>query len=242
MFDSSGERLTPTHARKGNLRYRYYVSHTLVLGRPRADVASKRWRIPAVELECAVLGALISFLDNRSELSSIFRLGRLVPVKAAEVLREATALSMSLSGDDLAQLRKAMQTYVTRVEIADTTIAITLNLTALHDAVRLPALKTDELACHTIIAPVRVTKRGVEQRLVIGGDVITSVQRDETLVKASPVPTRGSRTFGLGASATFRNSPRAKSFHGHTCRRTCRSPSSRRGSCKGSSQVNSRPI
>ena len=49
---------------------------------------------------------------------------------------------------------------------------------------RTPALKTDELASHTIIAPVRVTKRGVEQRLVIGGDVITSVQRDETLVKA----------------------------------------------------------
>ena len=184
MFDSSGERLTPTHARKGNLRYRYYVSHTLVLGRPRADIASKRWRIPAVELENAVLGALTSFLDDQSELSSILRLGRLAPAKAAEVLREATALSLSLSGDDLAQLRKAMQTYVTHVEIADTTIAITLNLAALHDAFRLPTPKSEEPATHTIVAPVRVTKRGVEQKLIIGGEVSARVQRDETLIKA----------------------------------------------------------
>ena len=95
-----------------------------------------------------------------------------------------TDLSLSLSGDDLAQLRKAMQTYVTRVEIADTTIAITLNLAALRDGFRLPAPKSEDPTTHTLIAPVRVTKRGVEQKLVIGGEAITQVRRDETLVRA----------------------------------------------------------
>ena len=85
---------------------------------------------------------------------------------------------------DLSQLRKALQTYVTRVEIADTTIAVTLSLTELHHVLRLPTVKSDGPQTHTIVTLVRVTKRGVEQRLVLGGGVITAVNRDETLVKA----------------------------------------------------------
>jgi site-specific DNA recombinase len=184
VFDSSGERLTPTHSRRASLRYRYYVSQTLVIGRPRSDVASKRWRIPAIELENAVRAALTSFLDDQSELTSIFQLGHMTPVEATAVLEAATSLSLSLSKLDLTQLRKALQTYVTRVEIADTTIAVTLNFAELHHVLRLPAIKSDEPQTHTIVTPVRVTKRGVEQRLVIGGGVMTPVKRDETLVKA----------------------------------------------------------
>ena len=184
VFDSSGERLTPTHSRRASLRYRYYVSQTLVIGRPRSDVASKRWRIPAIELENAVLAALVAFLDDQSELTSIFQLGRMAPADATAVLEAATSLSLSLGEMDLTQLRKALQTYVTRVEIADTTIAVTLSLTELHHVLRLPAVKSDGPQTHTIVTPVRVTKRGVEQRLVIGGGVMTAVKRDETLVKA----------------------------------------------------------
>ena len=184
VFDSSGERLTPTHSRRASLRYRYYVSQTLVIGRPSSDVASKRWRIPAIELENAVLATLVAFLDDQSELTSIFQLGRMAPADATAVLEAATSLSLSLGEMDLTQLRKALQTYVTRVEIADTTIAVTLSLTELHHALRLPAVKSDGPQTHTIVTPVRVTKRGVEQRLVIGGAVMTPVKRDETLVKA----------------------------------------------------------
>ena len=184
VFDSSGERLTPTHSRRASLRYRYYVSQTLVIGRPRSDVASKRWRIPAIELENAVLARLVAFLDDQSELTSIFQLGRMAPADATAVLEAATSLSLSLGEMDLTQLRKALQTYVTRVEIADTTIAVTLSLTELHHVLRLPAVKSNGRQTHTIVTSVHVTKRGVEQRLVIGRGVMTPVKRDETLVKA----------------------------------------------------------
>ena len=184
VFDSSGERLTPTHSRRASLRYRYYVSQTLVIGRPRSDVASKRWRIPAIELENAVLAKLVAFLDDQSELTSIFQLGRMAPADATAVLEAATSLSLSLGEMDLTQLRKALQTYVTRVEIADTTIAVTLSLTELHHVLRLPAVKSNGRQTHTIVTSVHVTKRGVEQRLVIGRGVMTPVKRDETLVKA----------------------------------------------------------
>jgi len=184
VFDSSGERLTPTHSRRASLRYRYYVSQTLVIGRPRSDVASKRWRIPAIELENAVLAAINSLLDDQSELTSIFQLGRMAPSEATTVLDAATSLSISLREKDLTQLRMALQTYAARVEISDTTVAVTLRLAELHHALRLPPPNAEQSLFHTIVTPVRVTKRGVEQRLVIGGGVMTPVKRDETLVKA----------------------------------------------------------
>ena len=37
---------------------------------------------------------------------------------------------------------------------------------------------------HAIVVPARITKRGVEQKLIIGGGVMAPVPRDEPLVKA----------------------------------------------------------
>jgi len=184
VFDSTGERLTPTHARRASLRYRYYVSHTLVIGRPRADVASKRWRIPAVELENAVVSTLTSFLNNQSELSTILQLDQLSPDETAAVLETAVDLSRSIDANNLAEFRRAKKALVARIEIAEAMIAISFNLPALRAALRLPPLTSDEAATHTIGVPVGVTKRGVEQKLVIGGGVVRPAKRDELLVKA----------------------------------------------------------
>ena len=48
LFDSEGQRMTPTHAVKSSKRYRYYVSRPLIVG-ARAD-ASAGLRLPAAEL------------------------------------------------------------------------------------------------------------------------------------------------------------------------------------------------
>jgi DUF2924 family protein len=44
-----GERLTPSHAVKGNRRYRYYVSRSLL--KSAAGQNASGWRIPALEIE-----------------------------------------------------------------------------------------------------------------------------------------------------------------------------------------------
>jgi site-specific DNA recombinase len=49
LFDEAGERLTPSHAVKGNRRYRYYVSRSLLKG--GAHASGQGWRVPALELE-----------------------------------------------------------------------------------------------------------------------------------------------------------------------------------------------
>ena len=52
LFDDRGNRMGPTHARKGGIKYRYYLSSALVDGRP--DEAGTVNRVPAVEIEAVV--------------------------------------------------------------------------------------------------------------------------------------------------------------------------------------------
>ena len=184
VFDEAGERLTPSHSNRGGLRYRYYISKSLTRGRPRADEQGKRWRIPAVEIENAVLVALGSFLDDQSALSSILSLGRLPPAQTASVLKTATAVSRSLSQDHAAQLRSTLQSILSRIEIGDTTLTFTVSLAPLREVLKLPVLSPDEPQTHAIVVPARITKRGVEQKLIIGGGVMAPIPRDEILVKA----------------------------------------------------------
>jgi len=52
LFDDHGQRMTPTHTRKGANKYRYYISRALVEGRP--EQAGSITRIPAPEIETLV--------------------------------------------------------------------------------------------------------------------------------------------------------------------------------------------
>jgi hypothetical protein len=61
IFDSNGNRMTPSHASKHGVRYRYYVSRALLDG--EKDRAGHPARIPAVEVE----GIVVSALRDRAE-------------------------------------------------------------------------------------------------------------------------------------------------------------------------------
>ena len=60
IFDSRGNRMTPTFATKKGVRYRYYISAALVQGQP--DNAPKLNRVPAAEIEKLVASAVLKHL------------------------------------------------------------------------------------------------------------------------------------------------------------------------------------
>lgn len=68
VFDEVGEPLVTSHACKGKVRYRYYVSRSL---QHEAGSTTVGWRIPATELEGAVIGQLAELLDNPLDLTSL---------------------------------------------------------------------------------------------------------------------------------------------------------------------------
>jgi site-specific DNA recombinase len=56
IFDDRGNRMSPSHARKNGIKYRYYLSCALLDGRP--SKAGSVPRVPAIEIERPVLNAV----------------------------------------------------------------------------------------------------------------------------------------------------------------------------------------
>jgi hypothetical protein len=61
IFDDRGNRMTPSHARKGGIKYRYYLSSALLQG--LAERAGSVRRVPAVDIEALVIRSVREHLD-----------------------------------------------------------------------------------------------------------------------------------------------------------------------------------
>ena len=67
IFDDRGHRMTPSHARKRGIKYRYYISSALLQGRP--EQAGTVSRIPAHEIETLVVKAVRDHLNESAEIA-----------------------------------------------------------------------------------------------------------------------------------------------------------------------------
>jgi len=67
IFDDADNRLSPSHARKKGVRYRYYTSLALLQG--RGDTAGSINRVPAVEIEKVVADAIRAHVKHASTKS-----------------------------------------------------------------------------------------------------------------------------------------------------------------------------
>ena len=67
IFDDRGHRMTPSHARRRGIKYRYYISSALLQGRPKQ--AGTVNRIPAQEVEALVIKAVRDHLNAPTEVA-----------------------------------------------------------------------------------------------------------------------------------------------------------------------------
>ena len=71
LFDENGEPLYSCWAKKGQRRYRYFVSRKLVRGTAKPD--DRGWRLPAERTEQAVMAATRQMLSDRGALASTLK-------------------------------------------------------------------------------------------------------------------------------------------------------------------------
>jgi site-specific DNA recombinase len=67
LFDDAGRRMVPTHATKGGLRYRYYVSLPHLYGESKTASVGSVSRIPATHVEDIIVTSLTEHLIARNE-------------------------------------------------------------------------------------------------------------------------------------------------------------------------------
>jgi hypothetical protein len=118
--------MTPSHAAKRGIRYRYYVSKSLLTGRD--DKATKGGqRIPAAHIEALVTGRIRAWLaDPVAVLNAIQCLG---PDAVAQktLLAEAARLAAGWQDLDAEQLRALLLAMVTKVQVHSDRIDVTLD-------------------------------------------------------------------------------------------------------------------
>lgn len=160
IFDQDGARLIVTHACKGTRRYRYYTSHHLTgSAKPDAGETEKSGlRIPAQELENAVKGVLVRYLEDSSRfLADLDHPDADVCQKAIRQASESRELLLQGRQHDLAVI---FESLIDRVSVSRTRIAIDVIPSALagRDC-------TDAKA--TLVLPMQFKRCGFGIRLVI---------------------------------------------------------------------------
>jgi DNA invertase Pin-like site-specific DNA recombinase len=94
IFDDRGNRMTPSHSRRGAARYRYYISSALIQGRPQA--AGAVTRVPAAKVDAVIVEALRRHIgpDASSDDTELIN----TRVRRIEVRR--TEIAISLASED----------------------------------------------------------------------------------------------------------------------------------------------
>jgi len=176
VVDENGEPLVATHAVKNNVRYRYYVSRSL----QHEPDASKpdAMRVPALEIEAAVINLLAEALDD--PLALLGKAG--VPLES-DRLRGVMSNAAKLARSVRRRKREPIRSLVETVTAGRHAIGIIVLVPVLCKALGIEPAS----AAHATIAltsPVRLTRTGRALKLVQrNGRAATSGTPDAGLIE-----------------------------------------------------------
>jgi site-specific DNA recombinase len=171
LFDSKGNPLTSSHTVKNGKRYRYYLGTRTEQGRP------KPWRLPAHEIESAVLKAARDFLGDRQRVATALKRSRLQARKLKHALEIATDLSAQINAIHCP--RETALKLIKQVVVSDSQLAIEVKLEALmSDDGRVPGTVT-----HRLTIPIDLGQQN-GGAIVIASASERRVKTDPALVKA----------------------------------------------------------
>jgi DNA invertase Pin-like site-specific DNA recombinase len=168
LYDDGGERMLPTHANKKGVRYRYYVSQSLIKrDRPVSEAAC---RVPAADLETLVETRIRDLLKDQTVLLSNSHSLSIATRKA--LIERAAAFAHQWPTLPVARKRAAIHALVTRIDLRPAHVEIAVCPAMVMQIVnsdldlqQLPSRATGPVEVLTI--PARVRRTGMETRLVI---------------------------------------------------------------------------
>jgi site-specific DNA recombinase len=124
IYDENGNRLVSTHANKSGKRYRYYVTSE-ESGRNATTNRKQKLRLPAAEIDAAVINALVAFLRDQDKLAD--RLKE-IPLKSGELattLRNAEKLVRAIEAAKINVQHATISDLVVRVDVSAPGLKVT---------------------------------------------------------------------------------------------------------------------
>jgi hypothetical protein len=152
LQDEQGRRLIPSHARKGNKRYRYYVT--------AADEPGEPIRLPANDLEELVIMAVTRWATDKKQI--VDAIGWKDAKKASDAIEAGKQLAQNLK----LSARDHIAHCIQAVEVGPTTVQIAIDL------IGCGILKTDagpaSIESPVLEVPAERKRTGLAVRLIIG--------------------------------------------------------------------------
>ena len=172
IVDDAGEPLIATHASKGKVRYRYYVSRSL-----QQETSDVGVRIPAREMESLVAARLAEVFDDPLALAAHAWLD--VPPDRIEELHWRYK---ELHAQMHQRRSPALLAIITQVQVAVSQVTISCDGAALATMLQAERL-VDAPATIVLTCPARLTRSGKALRLVQDNGIIVGAAPDRSLVK-----------------------------------------------------------
>ena len=180
LYDSDGNRFTPSHSNKKGRRYRYYVSQAVIHGRGKGSQAPVR--LPAEEIEALVLSQLKELLESPQRLLDLLSEGSPNPDDIQRLLE-----AIQHSGDSSDKTQSLLKSAVARIVVHDEQIEVQIDKRALGR----------ELLGQSADSPMQSSTEDDTNLLILktdarlkrcGGEVRFQLPPDSNHGKAHPAP------------------------------------------------------
>jgi site-specific DNA recombinase len=166
--------MTPSHAVKKGIRYRYYVSKSLLTGDDQATKSGQR--IPAAHIEALVTGRVRAWLADPVAVLNAVQCHVPDAVAQKTLLGGAARLSAGWQDLDAEQVRALLLAVVTRVQVQSDRIEVTLdqmgvalwlNAKADKQQPACPGGYDREPHLTVLVIRARLKRTGIEMRMVV---------------------------------------------------------------------------
>jgi site-specific DNA recombinase len=180
LYDSDGNRFTPSHANKKGRRYRYYVSQSVIHGRGKGSRGPVR--LPAEEIEALVSSQLKELVESPQRLLDLLSEPSASPGEVQSLLH-----AVQRSGDSTDRAQSLLKSAVARIVVYDEQIEVQIDKRALHH----------ELLGQEVSSPIQSSTEDAANLFMLktdarlkrcGGEVRFQLAPDSNHAKAHPTP------------------------------------------------------
>jgi hypothetical protein len=174
VFDTTGERLTPSYSVKKGTRYRYYVSASLVRGARRSR--SSGWRIPAGDLESLVTNRLRGFLADPTAILNALDDESTTGSGQSQMIERSRWIAKEIGASAPDKVKATLLTLLCRVAVNPHRIEINISRRRLAEMLAGQSIdrpgqdqrierETREIV--TLAVPARLKRIGREMRMLV---------------------------------------------------------------------------
>jgi site-specific DNA recombinase len=180
LYDGQGHRMTPSHAVKKGMRYRYYVSQSLISRTRKA--APEGLRIAAAEIEQVVTSEIHRLLRHPSRISALMASHLCSAADQSRALHGATEFAARWSNLSVAERRAIVTRLIPRIVVRDAEVELCLSPGALAALLcKEPEVRSADEDLVALSVPARLQRAGHGVALIIDAP-----ERDGRAAKPDP--------------------------------------------------------